>query len=72
MATSHCYTNDGYSFETGHGAPPITRLAALLRLWTQHAAARSQLRELEERLLQDIGVSREAALAESRKPFWKA
>jgi uncharacterized protein YjiS (DUF1127 family) len=33
---------------------------------------RESLRELDERLLQDIGVRHEQALHEARKPFWKA
>ena len=32
---------------------------------------RRKLRELEDRMLNDIGVSREDAVREARKPFWR-
>ncbi|THF64991.1 DUF1127 domain-containing protein [Pseudothauera nasutitermitis] len=34
-------------------------------------AARRELRELDERLLRDVGISREQALREADKPFWR-
>ncbi len=33
---------------------------------------RRALAQLDDRLLQDIGVTRRQALLESRKPFWRA
>ena len=54
--------------------PPATwlgRLAALLALWHQRARQRSRLAELDDRLLQDIGKTREQAIVEAGKPFWQ-
>ena len=45
-------------------------LAALLRMherWRQ----RQDLRELEDHLLRDIGITREQAQHEASKPFWR-
>ena len=44
----------------------------LLDIWWERAAARRQLAEMEDHILQDIGLSREAARQEARKPFWVA
>lgn len=43
-----------------------------LVLWQTRARQRSRLLELDDRLLRDIGVSRDFAEREGRKPFWKA
>lgn len=45
-----------------------------LRLWIGRSRQRRQLCELAEfddHLLRDIGVSREQALREAAKPFWR-
>ena len=43
--------------------------------WCARCSARSRQREvlsrLDDRLLQDIGVTRQRANAEAAKPFWK-
>lgn len=50
-----------------HGGPGIiARLRAALALATQ----RRQLAMLDDALLADIGVSREQALFEARRPLW--
>jgi uncharacterized protein YjiS (DUF1127 family) len=41
-----------------------------LETWYKRASQRRQLRELDDRLLQDIGVSRADAWREGRKHFW--
>ncbi len=51
----------------GHGR----RLPALLRTWYQRAHQRRQLAQLDDRALDDIGVSRAQAEAEAAKPFWQ-
>lgn len=43
---------------------------ALLAIWYQRHRQRLQLRQLDDHLLADIGLSREQAVAEARKPFW--
>lgn len=45
---------------------------ATLALWRRRARSRRELRELDEHLLRDIGVSRGVAEHEAAKPFWRA
>jgi uncharacterized protein YjiS (DUF1127 family) len=45
---------------------------ALLATWYQRHTQRYELGQLDDRLLADIGLSREQAVAEARKPFWVA
>ena len=42
----------------------------LLRLYDRQQQRRA-LRELDDRMLSDIGISRHQASEEARKPFWK-
>lgn len=53
------------------GAGPLLGLARLVAECYRRAASRRQLGELDARLLRDIGLDREAALQEARKPFWR-
>ena len=49
-------------------------LTATIGLWLGRSRQRRHLRELAEwddHLLKDIGVSRQAALREAAKPFWR-
>ena len=46
------------------------RFLALLREWNERSRQRWHLRELDDRMLQDIGVTRTKAEAEWDKPFW--
>jgi len=41
-------------------------------LWRARAAQRRELLALDAHGLRDIGLSREQAVLESRKPFWRA
>jgi uncharacterized protein YjiS (DUF1127 family) len=45
--------------------------ARLVARWSHRARSRRELANLEPRLLIDIGLSREAALKEAEKPFWR-
>jgi len=40
--------------------------------WQYRAAVRSRLATLDDRLLADIGLTREQVDAEACKPFWRA
>jgi uncharacterized protein YjiS (DUF1127 family) len=48
------------------------RLRCILGSWQARARQRRQLRELDDRLLADIGISRAAAQAAGRTPCWRA
>lgn len=41
-------------------------------LWRERSRTRRVLRSMDRRMLEDIGVEREEALKEARKPFWMA
>ena len=64
---------------TGEANPPkrhsstLTAALRTLRTWMSRSRQRRALRELaqEEQLLNDIGLSREQALREGAKPFWR-
>lgn len=51
--------------------PLHARVLTVLRTWVTRSRSREQLRALDHRLLQDIGVRYEDALLEARKPFWR-
>lgn len=44
---------------------------ALISLWAERARQRRALRHLDDRLLDDIGLTREQAQKEASKPFWR-
>lgn len=41
-----------------------------LLIWQERASTRARLRDLDAHFLQDVGLSREQARNEARKPFW--
>jgi uncharacterized protein YjiS (DUF1127 family) len=43
----------------------------LLELWYQRWRQRRRLAELEDHMLHDIGKTRNEALEEANKPFWR-
>ena len=56
--------------ETRHIAPPtvIQRIVGALRLWRRRTRSRQQLRELNDHVLKDIGLSRETLCYEATRP----
>jgi uncharacterized protein YjiS (DUF1127 family) len=61
-----------YYFEAGHGLDKWLKQGMLrLQAWAERARQRRQLAELDERLLQDVGISRAQAMAEAGKAFWQ-
>lgn len=48
----------------------LVQLMNLLVLWQRRFVDRKRLREMDERLLKDMGIGRIDALRESAKPFW--
>ena len=51
--------------------PFFAEMINVLWLWNERARQRRHLSGLTQRELDDIGVSREAALQEAAKPFWQ-
>lgn len=55
--------------------PSLSRMiAAFLKTlyqWHERRRSRHELRYLDDHLLKDIGLKRDAALREARRPFWK-
>jgi len=47
------------------------RVLATLREWRRRVHDRSQLAELDERMLKDIGITRSDAEFLMNKPFWR-
>ena len=50
---------------------PLKGLHAAMVAWQQRYELRQHLLEMDDRLLDDIGFSREMAKQEAAKPFWK-
>jgi uncharacterized protein YjiS (DUF1127 family) len=53
--------------------PLLSRCLKTIAVWMVRSAQRRALREVaqEGRLLADIGLNRQQALAEAAKPFWR-
>jgi uncharacterized protein YjiS (DUF1127 family) len=49
----------------------LRRLPDQLLVWLERSRQRRDLGALDDRMLRDIGVSRGAAFAETRKWFWQ-
>jgi len=49
-----------------------TSILDLAKCFYQRAVQRRRLAAMDDRMLQDIGISRVDALRESSKPFWRA
>lgn len=49
----------------------LDRLFGTLHTWDSRARERARLAEMDDARLDDIGLTRERALAEAAKPFWR-
>jgi uncharacterized protein YjiS (DUF1127 family) len=49
----------------------LARALDVLRIWQDRCRSRRTLRQLDDWLLQDVGLSRAVAAREARKPFWR-
>lgn len=50
----------------------VSFLLDLLATWERRARERRKLAEMSDHMLRDLGISRNAALRESRKSIWRA
>ncbi|MEX0603115.1 MAG: DUF1127 domain-containing protein [Marinobacter sp.] len=50
----------------------IKIIKAKQQVWQTRITSRNQLRQMDKRLLKDIGITPLDALNEFRKPFWRA
>jgi uncharacterized protein YjiS (DUF1127 family) len=53
----------------------VARILGLRQLWARwrdHASRRLYLADLDDRLLADIGLTRDACRHECEKPFWRS
>lgn len=69
MSHYHVQTLQG-SFVRRSVGNPMKRLFATLATWQQRYELRRHLLEMDQRLLEDIGMSRAKAAREAAKPFW--
>lgn len=70
------FATNGYVLSTACKRVSWVRLALprsgdMLRHWAERRRQRRALRDLDDRLLHDIGISRAAARDEAAKPFWR-
>lgn len=49
----------------------IGALLDLLLTWQERAAQRSHLSRLDDRMLRDVGLTRDQIAREASKPFWQ-
>lgn len=65
----HNYSNSGTFRQYQQGQRQPSLLTGLLH-WLELSRQRRQLSQLDERMLEDIGVNRSDALQEAKRPFW--
>jgi uncharacterized protein YjiS (DUF1127 family) len=53
------------------GQAVLSSLAGTIVIWLNRRQGRRDLSELDDRLLADVGISREDAVWEAGKPFWR-
>lgn len=46
-------------------------VAVVMAKWSERQRSRRALRDLDDHLLQDIGVTRQEARVEAARPFWQ-
>jgi uncharacterized protein YjiS (DUF1127 family) len=53
------------------GQAVLSSSASMIMIWLNRHQGRRDLSELDDRLLADVGISREDAVREAGKPFWR-
>ena len=49
----------------------IRHAILLIKLWWRRSSSRQRLFMMSDKELRDIGIKRDDALGEARKPFWR-
>ncbi|NIM28502.1 MAG: DUF1127 domain-containing protein [Gammaproteobacteria bacterium] len=70
MSNLHVETLHRPVFGAGFGHP-LKRLYAVVTTWQQRFRLRQHLLTLDDRLLEDMGLDRAAAVREAAKPLWR-
>ena len=70
MFSQNYYITISY-LEKGFFGRVLNRARRLVNRWVINARTRQQLLELEDHLLEDIGLTREQALHEANKAFYE-
>jgi uncharacterized protein YjiS (DUF1127 family) len=64
------------SYDLGQPAPVVARwamaFAVIVTKWDSRHRTRKALRQLTDEQLKDIGIERDVAYTEARRPFWRA
>lgn len=64
------------SYDLGYSAPVVARwamaFAVTVTKWDSRYRTRKALKHLTDAQLHDIGIERDAAYTEARRPFWRA
>ncbi|MCG7492108.1 DUF1127 domain-containing protein [Thalassobius sp. Cn5-15] len=67
---------DVITYDLGQTAPLAAQLALSFAItlthWHRRHHTRKALRALPDHILADVGLSRDAAYTEARRPFWRA
>ena len=51
--------------------PSVKKILTVYDVWLQRSIMRNQLGQLPDYRLEDMGISEEEAVIESKKPFWE-
>ena len=75
MAHVHVITlADRLKTSGGYPLPLLARLAmqfaVIVTTWDMKRRTRKQLLQLDDHLLRDVGIERDVAYTEARRPFW--
>jgi len=75
MSTATCEHNVSTSFASarasGRHVGSLDDIVAMVVRWSERGAQRRRLRQLDDHLLHDMGLSRADVEQEVSKPFWR-